>query len=507
MLAVEYGIEKGQMQITSETQNGKIYSSEGYYDLDGTFIKGSVVTSGNGSIRSIELSEVSVWGRTGKYYLNEDGSEGFADLIGWEMNCNNFAMDNLPYRDASDEDFSLVLTFTDGTESEHDFKLERDEEGHLIGTASFSFAGIEQYLQFDVGCFLTTTKVQTVEIRQTGTTENLEPFDPSIFTIWVSFDNGFVINIQGLGVVHLENDDGVVSYGDRVYADVYGDRYYLYVEIAQTPHILMDAYIEQTADFLEGDEFDPSAFTVYGIYKDGVSSPIDSEISIDSVDGRVHDGAIAKVMVLIGKDEVPTEISLPVKCYEIKRIYPMTIPLYLIYGEDGTEPEELSLSVIAVYGEDGNERYREIGMSNLDYEIDVDAESINTTEGVPATIIIHAGTEGNRENTSISTEAIKLQDYVGSYPRKILNMEIYTYNPVNAGDPFTDDNYSLLIRNIDLSTIQMNIGSLPEIVKLEAPSGIVQDGNTATVTVTLDASTSVTAGTFTTVFPIAVLEN
>ena len=504
--AVDYGIKQGLMELVSESGGLRTYHTDGFTAPDGTYIKGSAVLEDDGSFRSITLSEVGVFGRYGKYELRQGGSESIAWLEEYEVVCSNPALDGFPYRDASDDDFTLVLHFSDGTTVEHDFWLERDEEGCLRGDAYYYFAGLDYNVHFPVGEFTHETKVERVEIRQVGQVENMEPFDPSIFEVWIRYDNAFEEIREGEGLVFLADDDGIVSYGDDVYADVDGTRYYANIDIAPTPHTLIEAYIEQTEDFLEGDEFDASAFTVWGMYKDGTTEPISTTVSINSFDGLVHQGSKVQTTVYIGEEATPTVIEKEVLCYEITRIYPTSIPLYLVY-KDGSEPEYFSVGAIAVYEKEGKDFTRTLGKDDVWYDIKVDTSAINTTSGVPATITIYAGPESNPVSTSISTEAIRRGNSDGSLPKKILDMGLRQDRTVSDGDYLVANDFSVQVRYIDLSIVTMPAENIPTMVDIQFPSGGVHVGDNATVTTTLSSSGSLVAGIFTTTFPIAVLNN
>lgn len=504
--AVDYGIKQGLMDLISESGGLRTYHTDGFTAPDGTYVKGTAVLESDGSFRSITLPEVGVFGRYGKYELLQNGNESIAWLDEYEVVCSNPALDGFPYRDASDDDFSLVLHFSDGSTAEHDFWLERDEEGYLIGSAYFYFAEIYFNAQFIVGEFTHETKVERVEIRQVGQIENMEPFDPSIFEVWVMYENGFEEIREGEGLVFLANDDCIVSYGDDVYADVEGTRYYANIDIAPTPHTLIEAYIEQTEDFLEGDEFDPTAFEVYGVFKDGSIERMYLIVSCDSSDGLVRQGSKVQTTVRLNEDTTPTVIEAEIKCFAIERIYPTSIPLYLVY-KDGSEPEYFSVGAIAVYEKEGKDLTRTLGMNDIWYDIAVDAGAINTTSGVPATINIYAGPENNPVSTSITTEAIRRGDSDGSLPKKILNMELCQDSPVSDGDYLVANDFSVQVRYIDLSTATLPADYLHEIVAIQLPSGGVNVGNRATVTTTLTSSNLLVTGTFTTSFPIAVLNS
>ena len=504
--AVDYGIKQGLMELISESGGLMTYHTDGFTAPDGTYVKGTAVLESDGSFRSITLPEVGVFGRYGKYELLQNGNESIAWLDEYEVVCSNPALDGFPYRDATDDDFTLILHFSDGTTAEHDFWLERDEEGYLIGSAYFYFAGLDYNVHFPVGEFSHETRIDRVEIRQVGQIENMEPFDPSIFEVWIIYDNAFEEIREGEGLVFLSDDDGIVSYGDDVYADVDGIRYYAYIDIAQTPHTLMEAYIEQTKDFLEGDEFDASAFSVLGMYKDGTTEPVSTMVSIDSIDGLVHQGSKVQTTVYIGEEATLTVVEKEIQCFAIERIYPTSIPLYLVY-KDGSEPENFFAGAIAVYEKEGKDFTRTLGKDDVWYDIAVDTLAINTSSGVPATITIHAGPETNPVSTSISTEAIRRGDSYGSLPKKILNMELRQDRTVSDGDFLGTNDFSVQVRYIDLSTVTMSAENIPSMVDIQLPSAGVHVGDRATVTTTLGSSNTLVAGTFTTTFPIAVLNN
>ena len=495
------------MNLISESGGLRTYHTDGFTAPDGTYAKGTAVLEDDGSFRSIALSEIGVFGRYGKYELRQDGGEGIAWLEEYEIVCSDPALDGFAYKDASNDDFTLVLHFSDGTTAEHDFWLERDDEnGYLTGNAFFYFAEIYSNAQFIVGEFTHATRIESVEIRQVGQVENMEPFDPSIFEVWIRYDNAFEEIREGEGLVFLADDDGIVSYGDDVYADVDGTRYYANIDIAPTSHTLMEAYIEQTKDFLEGDEFDPAAFTVLGMYKDGTTEPISTTVSIDSIDGLVHQGSKVQATVYIGEKATPTVVEMEVQCYEITRIYPTSIPLYLVY-KDSSEPEYFSAGAIAVYKKEGKDLTRTLGRDDVWYDIAVDTSAINTASGVPATITIYAGPESNPVSTSISTEAIRRGNSDGSLPKKILNMELRQDSPVSDGDYLVANDFFVQVRYIDLSTATMPADYLTETVAIQLPSGSVHVGDRATVTTTLSSSGSLVTGTFVTTFPIAMLNN
>ena len=504
--AVDYGIKQGLMELISESGGLRTYHTDGFTAPDGTYAKGTAVLESDGSFRSITLSEIGVFGRYGKYELLQDGRESIAWLDEYEVACSNPALDGFPYRDATDDDFTLVLHFSDGSTAEHDFWLERDEEGYLRGDAYFYFAGLDYNVHFPVGEFTHETRIERVEIRQVGQIENMEPFDPSIFEVWIMYDNAFEEIREGEGLVFLADDDGIVSYGDDVYADVDGTRYYANIDIAPTPHTLIEAYIEQTKDFLEGDEFDPAAFTVLGMYKDGTTEPISTTVSIDSIDGLVHQGSKVQATVYIGEEATPTVVEKEIQCYTIERIYPTSIPLYLVY-KDGPEPEYFSVGAIAVYEKEGKNFTRTLGKDDIWYDIAVDTSAINTTSGVPVTITIYAGPESNPVSTSISTEAIRRGNSDGSLPKKILNMELRQDSPVSDGDYLVANDFSVQVRYIDLCTATMPAENITTMVDIQLPSGGVHVGDGATVTTTLSSSGSLVTGTFVTTFPIAVLNN
>lgn len=504
--AVDYGIKQGIMELISESGGLRTYHTDGFTAPDGTYIKGTAVLESDGSFQSIILSEVSVFGRYGKYELKQGGGEAIAWLEEYEVVCSDPALDGFAYKDASDDDFTLVLHFSDGSTAEHDFWLERDEEGYLRGDAYFYFAGLDYNVHFPVGEFTHETRIERVEIRQVGQVENMDAYNPSIFEVWIMYDNAFEEILEGEGLVFLVDDDGIVNFGDDVYADVEGTRYYANIEIAPTPHTLMEAHIEQTKDFLEGDEFDASAFTVWGMYKDGTTESISTTVSINSFDGLVHQGSKVQATVYLNEDTTPTVIEAEIQCYEITRIYPTSIPLYLVY-KDGPEPEYFSAGAIAVYEKEAKDLTRTLGKDDIWYDIAVDTSAINTTSGVPATITIYAGPESNPVSTSISTEAIRRGNSDGSLPKKILDMGLRQDRTVSDGDYLVANDFSVQVRYIDLSIVTMPASNIQEIVSIQIPSAGVNVGDRATVTTTLSSSNSLVTGTFTTTFLVAVLNN
>ncbi len=506
--AVDFGIKQGMMELASESGGLRTYCTDGFTASDGTYIKGTAMLESDGSFRAISLSEVCISGHFGKYELKLDGKENLAWLEEYEIICDNPALDGFPYMDAPDSDFSLVLHFSDGSTTEHDFRLERDDNGHLTANAYFYFAGMDHNVQFPVGEFSLDTKIQTVKIRQLEQIENMEAFTPEIFEVWIRYDNGYEHILKGEGLVFLMGDDDIINYGDNVYADVEGIRYFANIEVGPTPHILVDAYIEQNRDFLEGDEFDVSAFDIYGVYKDGSTEPISTKVSIiNSLDSLVHHGSKVQAVVYLNEEITPTVIEKEIQCYEIARIYPTNIPLYLAY-KDGDKPEYFSVGAVAVYEKEGKELTRTLRGDEVWYDIQVDTSAINTTSGVPAILAIYAGPKSKPVSTCISTEAIRLGDYYGSLPKKMLNMELLQDRVARAGEYLDDNDFSVLARYDDLSTVIMLVEDISTIVDIQiSGTDSVHVGDTATVTTTFSSSNSMMAGMFTTTFPIAVLNS
>ena len=502
--AVSEGIQKGAFHRLADGGANE-YECDGYKASDGlTYVVGTAVTDGSGEIESINLTEFRYQGSLGRYEYESNGSENTAYVTGEKVECINLALDGYPYIDATEDDFIGYIIFSDGKELEYPITLQYNDDGNFSGNIRFRFADRDLSTWVQTGSFDQNTKAESLEVFQKGLLIEGNAFDPSLFEVAILYSNGWVKTVNGEGYVRLEEEDGIVNRNDAVVAEAYGIKERYSPSIVPAEKYIRSAEIVQNRHYSEGYQFQPYDFTVYGTMNDGTRADLGLAVSFDSEGDTVVVGSTVSVTVPIGENRTPEKITYEIQCDGIARIYPYRIPSLIVYNDYGSEINSPG-GVIAINITNGTESSENISKESFT-NVDVNYGYLNSQVAINATVRYGVSYPYNvPKEAEYRTNAIKIPSSIQG--NKIVSVDLIQNHVFAVGDAFDPSRYSCSLTFMDGSQLEVPYEKVSDYVWVYGPDTPLKIGDTATLTVKYSADTTVFNTTYSTEFPIAIINN
>ena len=325
-----------------------------------------------------------------------------------------------------------------------------------------------------------------------------------MFEVAILYSNGWVKTVNGEGNVRLEEEDGIVNRYDAVVAEAYGITERYLPKIVPAEKYIKSAEIVQNYHYSEGCQFQPYDFTVYGIMNDGTREDLCLAVSFDSEGDTVVVGSTVSVTVPIGENRTPEKITYEIQCDGIARIYPYRIPSLIVYNEFGSEINSPG-GVIAINITSGTESSENISNESFT-NVDVNYGYLNSQVAINATVRYGVSFPYTvPKEAEYRTNAIKMPSSIQG--KKIVSVDLIQNHVFTSGDVFDPSRYSCSLTFMDGVKLEVPYEKVSDYVWVYGPDTPLKIGDTATLTVKYSEETNVFNTTYSTEFPIAIINN